>query len=958
MIKSRHVLAALIVLSGCSGSSYTASDTTDEVAVEPTPIEMPDAAEKSADRISLDPKILSGTLDNGLSYMIRANETPENRAELRLVLNAGSILEDDDQLGLAHFVEHMAFNGTANFEKQALVEYLESIGMRFGADINAGTSFDETVYMLQLPTDSTKLLDTGFQILRDWAGNLSFDAEEIEKERGVVIEEWRRRRGGMARILDRQYPVRFHGSRYPDRLPIGTVESLEGFDPDRLVQYYRDWYRPSLMTIIAVGDFDASAIRAQIASLFSDLADPVSPRERELYDVPDHEETLYSIESDPEASFASVGVIYKHARGDEGSREEYIESMRRSLFASMLNQRLGELTQEADPPFIGAGGGDGSLVRTKGAFRLSANVKDGEYVRALRVILEEAERVRRFGFTKTEFDRARTSRLRRMEVSYNERDNERSGRLAAEYIRHTLAGESVPGIAAEFRLVQEILPTITLDQVNSLVPTLMTTTNQVISISGQGTDEQPMPTISEVQAVFNGIASTDLKPYEDQTLDAPLLAVIPETGRIVEESHREEINMTRWTLSNGVKVVLRPTEFKADEVLLSASSPGGASLASDEDYLSAGFSTSIVGASGVGDFNAIELSKKLTGKIARLRPFVANLEEGFSGSASPQDLETLFQLTYLYATAPRADSSVFASFIGRINSMATAMQASPQSAFGDTLTVTLNQYHHRMRPFSQEILGEVKLDAGFEFFKDRFADFSDFTFYLVGAFDLEGIRPLVETYLATLPSTGRVETFRDVGIRTPPGVIEKSVFKGVEQQSRVQIVFSGETEWSMEERRGMRMLQQVLDTRLRELLREDLGGTYSVSVRGALIEDPYENFQFTIAFGCAPDRVDELVSSVWADIELLQSEPPDDDHMANAREASFRSWEVGLEENSYWRNSLQFYISRDMDPARILINPSDALEEVSGEDIMNAARKYLNRDRYVRVTLYPEDVDS
>ena len=958
MIKSRHLLAALIVLSGCSGSSYTASDVTDEVSVEPTPIEMPVADEMSADRISLDPKILSGTLDNGLSYMIRANDTPENRAELRLVLNAGSILEDDDQLGLAHFVEHMAFNGTANFEKQALVEYLESIGMRFGPDINAYTSFDETVYMLQLPTDSTELLDKGFEILRDWAGNLSFDPDEIEKERGVVIEEWRGRRGGMARIQDRQFPVLLHGSRYPDRLPIGTLESLEGFDPARLIQYYRDWYRPSLMTLIAVGDFEASAIQAQIESLFSDLAEPVSPREREMYQLPDHDETLYSIESDPEASFGSVGITYKHAREDEGSRDEYIESMRRSLFASMLNQRLGELTQEADPPFIGAGGRDGSLVRTKGAFSLNAGAKDGEYLRALRVILEEAERIRRFGFTKTEFDRARTSRLRRMEVSYNERDNERSGRLAAEYIRHTLAGESVPGIASEFRLVQEILPTITLDQVNSLVPTLMTTTNQVISISGQGTDEQPMPTISEVQAVFSAIASTELEPYEDQTLDAPLLPVIPEPGSIVEESHTEEIGMTRWTLSNGVKVVLRPTEFKADEVLLSATSPGGASLSTDDQYLSAQFSTSIVGSSGVGEFNAIELSKKLTGKIARLRPYIANFDEGFSGSASPQDLETLFQLTYLYATAPRADSSVFASFIGRLNSMLTAMQASPQSTFGDTLNVTLNQYHHRTRPFSQAVLAEVELGEGFEFFKDRFADFSDFTFYLVGAFDLEGIRPLVETYLATLPSTGRVETFRDVGIRTPPGVIEKSVFKGVEPQSRVQIVFSGETEWSMEGRRRMSMLQRVLDTRLREILREDLGGTYGVSVRGSLREDPYENFQFTISFGCAPDRVDELVASVWADIELLQNEPPEEDHMANAREASFRSWEVGLEENSYWLSTLQFYISRDMDPTRILINPSDVLENVTGEDIMGAARKYLNRDRYVRVTLYPEDTDS
>ena len=948
-------LLCAFLLTGCSGASYTSPESPSEPAL--AQIENPVVAKPSSNWIPLDPRILIGTLDNGFSYMIRSNETPENRAELRLVLDAGSILEEDDQLGLAHFVEHMAFNGTTNFEKQALVEYLESIGMRFGPDINAYTRADETVYMLQLPTDSAGVMDTGFQILRDWAGNVTFEPEEVEKERGVVIEEWRLRRGGPTRIRDRQRPVLLHESRYAERLTIGTLESLEGFDPARAIQFYRDWYRPSLMTLIAVGDFDAPAIQAQIESLFADLEEPTSPRERKFYDVPNHDETLYSIESDPEAGFAVVRINYKHARGDEGSPEEYIESTRRSLFASMLNQRLSELTQDADPPFVFAGGGDGMLVRTKASFRLSAGVKDGYYLRALRVILQEAERVRRFGFTKTEFDRARLARMRRMEVAYNERENERSRTLAAEYIRHTLAGEWVPGITGEFRFLQEILPTITLDQVNSLVPVLMTTTNQVISISGPGGDDQPMPTLSEVKAVFDAIYSVELTPYEDETLDAPLLATIPQPGNILEESYTEEIDLTRWTLSNGVKVVLRPTDFKADEVLLSASSPGGTSLSSDKDYLSASFATGIVAGSGVGDFNAIELSKKLTGKVARISPFVGNLEEGFTGSASPQDLETLFQLTYLYATAPRADSSVFASFIGRINSMLSTMQASPQSAFQDTLNVTLNQYHHRARPFSEEILAEVDMTEGFEFFKNRFADFSDFTFYIVGSFDLQTIRPLVETYLASLPSSDREETFRDVGMRTPPGVVEKSVFKGVEPQSRVTIVFSGETAWSMKERRHLRMLQQVLNTRLREILREDLGGTYGVSVRGALRDDPYENFQFTISFGCAPDRVDELVSNLWADIERLQNEPPDEDHMTNAREASFRSWEVGLEENGYWLNLLKFYISREMDPTRIIINPLDAFEDVTGDDIVGAARKYLNRDRYVRVTLYPEDID-
>ena len=939
-----------LFLTSCSGSEYL-SETTPQPATE-------EASMPSVDRIALDERIIKRQLPNGLTYMIRQNERPEKRVELRLVLNAGSILEDEDQLGLAHFVEHMAFNGTKNFEKQALVEYLESVGMRFGPEINAYTSFDETVYMLKLPSDSAEVVSQGLQILRDWAGDVSFDSLEVEKERGVVIEEWRSRRGGAARIQDRQLPVLLHDSRYATRLPIGTIENLESFEQASLHRFYESWYRPDLMTIIAVGDISSDDIAEQIEALFSDLKSPAAAPTRTAFDVPDHEETLFTIESDPEAGSASIGLVFKHEIGDTGSRAEYVESLGRSLFSSMLNRRLGELTQDADPPFIGAGAGDGALVRTKGSFDLNAGVNNGEYLRALRVVLEEVERVRRFGFTSSEFDRSRLSRLRRMEVSYNERDNERSASLASEYVRHALSGESVPGISREFRLMQEILPEITLDHVNSLVPTLMTTNNLVISVSGPGGEDQPLPNESNVRSVLEAIQTADLSPYEDTVTDAPLLPQTPTPGTIVSEKANEVLGMTEWTLSNGAKVILRPTDFKADEVLFNATSPGGASLADDATYMSASLSTNFVGASGVGAFNAIELSKKLTGKVVQIRPFVAGLSEGFSGSATPQDLETMFQLLYLYATEPRADSTVYQSFMTRINSMMANLQASPQSAFSDTLNVTLNNYHYRYRPFSAGILDEVELQPSFEFFKERFEDFSDFIFYLVGSFDLDQARPLVETYLASLPSTGRIEEGLDDGRRTPNGVIEKEVFKGVEPKSQVAIVFSGEHEWTMQSRREMRLLQDVVDTRLREVLREDLGGTYGVSVRGSLSDAPYESYSFSISFGCAPERVDELVSNVWANLEDLKSTPPDVTHLNNSREASIRSWETGQRENGAWLNWLKFYTEREMDPTRLLSNPSDVLEAIMPADITTAANTFLNSDRYVRVTLFPEGIDQ
>ncbi|MGA0255105.1 MAG: M16 family metallopeptidase [Rhodothermales bacterium] len=913
---------------------------------------------RSQDRIPLDPAITTGTLDNGLSYMIRANDTPDNRAELRLVLNAGSILEDDDQLGLAHFVEHMAFNGTASFEEQALVEYLESIGMRFGADINAYTSFDETVYMLEVPTDDAQTLDTGLRILREWAGSIAFDPEEIDKERGVVIEEWRLRQGGANRIVSRQYPVLLNGSRYPERLPIGTEENLRTFDHESLLRYYTDWYRPDLMTVIAVGDFDAQAIESRVQELFADLVNPELARERVYFDVPDHTESLISIESDPEAGFASVELLFKHDNGDEGTVQQYTEDLKRSLFASMLNRRLGERTQDADPPFIGAGGGDGSLVRTKSAFSLSASVQDGQYLRALDAMLIEAERVRQHGFTASEFDRARQARLRRMEVAWNERDNQRSASLADEYRRHVLSGESVPGIDAEFRLLQRVLPAISLEDVNALVPVLMTQANQVVMISGPGNIDQPMPDRTDVESVMERVSGIELAPYDDGNQDAPLLAELPESGSVIEEDYRDNIDLTTWTLSNGARVVMKPTDFKADEVLLSAWSPGGASLAADSMYMSASLTTNIIGGSGVGNFNAVDLSKKLSGQVARIRPYIGNLEEGFSGSASPADLETLFQLAYLYGTAPRADSTVFASFLTRMNSMLSTLQTNPQSAFGDTLNVTLNDYHYRARPMSAEVLGEADLAQMQAFYAERFADFSDFTFLIVGTFQPDDLRPLVEQYLATLPSTGRKETWRDVGMRTPEGAIEKEIRRGIEPRSQVGIVFSGDMEWTMESRRALNMLRETLDTRLREVLREDLGGTYGVSVQASLRDQPYEHYQFAIVFGCDPERVDELVSKVWETIESFHEEGPEDVHLANAREQVFRSWETGMEENGFWLSTLEFYLARGMDPARILINPAKALEEVSPADVANMARKVLRKDQYVRVTLYPEASDS
>jgi zinc protease len=952
----RTILLLTVLLTAACASTPRSPVTTEESRhSDPAPV--PAGQERLSGSISLDSTIITGTLRNGLTYMIRRNKEPEKRAELRLVVNAGSILEDDDQSGLAHFVEHMAFNGTSHFEKQEIVNYLESVGMRFGADLNAYTTFDETVYMLQIPTDSADILSNGLQILRDWAGDVTFDSTEIDKERGVVIEEWRSRRGGDARIQDRQLPVLLNHSRYAERLPIGTVDNLSSFKHESLLRFYRDWYRPDLMSVIAVGDFDTEQMKTRIRSLFGSLSNPESKRERLEYQVPPNSEPLYTIESDPEASSSAVILMYGHEPDVQGSESAYRDNLVSSLFSSLLNQRLQELTQTAEPPFVAAGIQDASLVRTRSAFNFIAIVRAGDYIGALRTLLREAQRVKQFGFTETELKRAKSDLLRSMEIAFNERDKTHSSGIAGEYIRHVLTGEPVPGIAVELDMVRRFLPEINLEMVNRLLSERMTDTNRVIRVSGPEKESEPLPTRDEIETLFNAAGSETVEAYEDKVDEAPLMDSPPTTGHIVEQSVNEAIGTTRLTLSNGVHVVLKPTDFKNDQVLVRATSPGGTSLAPDSLFLSASFASQFVAGSGLAGYGPIELAKKLSGKAVSVQPFISSLTEGFSASASPEDLETMFQLIYLFGTAPQADSITFASSISRLQSFLSNRASSPAAAFTDTLSATLSQYNFRTRPLSPALLSEVSLDDGYSFYRDRFSDFSDFTFYLVGAFDVESITPYIETYIASLPAASRVETARDTGIRSPSDIQTRSVYKGIEPKSQVAIVFSGPAEWSLPERRRLFLLKSVVDMRLRELLREDLGGTYGVSVLASLDSRPIESYQFSISFGCSPERVEELTARVFAEVESLQQQPTDESYLQKARETSVRSFETGIRNNGYWLQSLVFYNNHDLDAKGISVNPQEALDDITPEQLVRTAKTYLNLKRYVQVRLFPKNMD-
>jgi zinc protease len=760
--------------------------------------------------IPVDTALIKGEFPNGLTYYILENRKPEKRAQLWLVVNAGSVLEDEDQPGLAHFTEHMAFNGTKHFARQEIVNYLESIGMKFGPEINAYTGFDETVYMLQLPTDSTDIMEKGFQILADWAQHVTFDSVEVEKERGVVIEEWRLGRGAGMRMLDKQLPGILKDSRYAERLPIGKVEVLENFRHESLKRFYSDWYRPDLMAVIAVGDFDADIIQDLVREYFAMIPAVPLPREREVFTVPKHEEPVFAIATDPEATNTTIAIYFKTEVLPEKTLQDYRRILIEQLFARMMNVRLYELLSQSSPPFLYGFVSHSNLVRTLEVNSLNIGVKEDGILIGLDALLTEAVRVQKFGFTRSELDRTKSWLLRRLEKAYLEKDKTASSRFALEYMRNFLQDEPIPGLAYEYQAVKKLLPGIRLEEINALVDEWLGDTNRVILVNAPEKEDVEVPDEEALLAVFDSVGKRLVLPYEDTVSTLPLMEAIPVKGDIVEEEVQKELGTTCWRLSNGVRVILKPTNLKNDEVLFNGFSPGGHSLAATRDYRSVRASAEIIKLSGVGQFALNDLNKKLTGRVVNVFPYINELNEGITGSASPEDLETMFQLIYLYLTRPRKDPAAYQSYKARMEGFIQNRHGSPEAAFYDTIMVTMAQYHKRKRPLSTKLLDEIDPEVSWNFYNERFEDLDDFTFVLVGNFDLDNIRPLILRYLGNLPVTDRVETWQDTGIIPPEGVIKKTIFRGQEEKSRVSMIFTGKHPWSREENYALSSLASVM----------------------------------------------------------------------------------------------------------------------------------------------------
>ena len=857
------------------------------------------------DLLPVDPRISKGVLPNGLTYYVRANSTPENRADLYLVVNAGSMEEDDDQQGMAHFLEHMAFNGTRNFPGNEVVKYLESLGMRFGPDVNASTSFNETIYTIKVPLDENEYLEKGLQMLYDWAHQITLDDAEIEKERGVVYEEWRSGQNAANRMRQQWLPVALQGSRYAQRLPIGKTDIINNGSPEAIRRYFRDWYRPDLQAVIAVGDFDQNEVVRLITEKFSDIPAAVNPRAKEDYSVPGHDETLVAIVTDKEQPLPIAQIYHKHPLKQSQTLRDYRENIKATLYNAMLGQRLGELARSENPPFIQGQAGYQGFIGTTAAFGLVAVCHNDRITDGIRAVLLESEKVKRHGFTQTEFDRIRKALITSIEMAYNERDKQQSQSYAEEYMRNfTLTREAIPGIENERTYFNVFLNDITLEEINALSAQWITPDNRVLILTAPEKEDVRIPSESEVLAVLGEVEKSGIEAYEDEVIDRPLIDGELKSGVVVKEKPIKHVDATEWTLSNGATVIYKTTDFKDNEILFTAYSPGGNSLYGQEYDVSSDFVAPIMSMSGVADFDLTTLQKMLSDKAIAISLSLSDYTENFSGSATPQDLETMLQMLHLYFTAPRVEEKAYSSYMQRLRSTLANRDASPETAFSDMLTITSTNGHPRKRPMTLELLGEADLAAIDRIARERFHNASDFKFFFVGNIDSETFRPLVERYIGSIPSEKKTEKWNNLHVNPPRGVVTRTVNRGVEPRSTSYIVFHGKVKYKPETVAAVNMFSSILNTRLLDLIREDKGNVYSISVSPSFGRIPEEKYSITITYGCAPEKVEELRDTVFAEIRKLGAEGPTADELKTAREKLLRDRETAVRLNNFWTSFL------------------------------------------------------
>lgn len=910
-----------------------------------------------AQNIPLDPSVRTGTLSNGMKYYIKKNVKPEKKVEFRLAINAGSINEDEDQRGLAHFMEHMNFNGTKNFPDNKLVDFLQSIGIKFGQHLNAYTSFDETVYMLPVPLDKPGNLDSGLKVMEDWAFNALLTDKEIEKERGVVLEELRLGLGADKRMLDQYLPKLAYNSRYADRLPIGKKEILQNFKPEALRRFHKDWYRPDLMALVVVGDVNVDEMEQKIKANFSKYQNPANARKRVDYDMPNHKETLISIATDADATSSSAQFYIK----DDGPAKpdvtvnDYQKSIVEQLAATIVNNRLQELTNSEKPPFIFGYVSHSNFLRTKDAFQAYAMTKEGEQKNALKVLLEEVERAKRFGFSQNELDRAKSETLSNLEKSYNNRDKTESARLVMEYVRNFLNQEPIPGIEWEYQLHKQYLPSVTLDQVNNILKNYIKDDSRVIVVTGPKKENAVLPTDAQLLATVDDVKNAQLKPYEDKAAIKTLVEPFKSNGKIVKTEADAKLVTTTFTLSNGAKVTYKKTDFKEDEIVFSAISLGGSSLISNEDIEKTQWAFPALAESGFNKYSKNDITKFLSGKQVSVMPYVGGISTGFNGNSTKKDFETLFQMVYGYFTNLNYDEASYNSYKTKQQGFLDNLLANPQTYFQSEVQKYLNQKNPRFFGILPDAKAWEKTSykLAYDIYKKSVANAGNFHFYFVGNVDENQIKQLSEQYLASLPSTQKSETYKDLGYRPLFTSTEKVIKKGKDPKSMVMIRFSGETKYNEQEDLAMRALGEVATIKIIEKLREDEGGIYGGGARGSLNKVPYGSYNFSINFPCGPENAEKLTKIALAELQKMIDNGPEQKDLDKFKEGEANDDVTNMKDNNYWLQNITSYQTQGGDKYSVL-NYLTKVKALTVKDLQSVGKKYLTEKNRMVFTLMPE----
>jgi len=917
----------------------------------------PSALDPLAKPLPTDPAVRTGVLDNGLTWSVETNSFPEKRAVLRLAVDAGSVLEDDDQLGLAHFVEHMAFNGTEHFPGNELIAYLESVGTQFGPHLNAHTSFEETVYKLTVPTDDPEVFENGLLVLADWAGGLSFAPDEIDKERGVVLEEWRTRLGPGERVSEVTLPQTFWGSPYPDRLPIGTEESLRTFEHDAARRFYRDWYRPDLMAVVAVGDFDPDQVQRWIEEKFSGLRGPTDPRPRPEFELPAHEAPLRAVIADPEARGTSVRIAAKQDWPEDRTYGEYRDTLITGIGLSMFNERLAAIAQAPDAPFLGAGVGTVRLNPTEGAWSLGARTADGQALAGYEAVLTELARAKRHGFREEELSRAKTATLHRYERMLAERDKTTSVQEANELVRAFLNQEPIPGLDVEAQLAQREVPGLTRQTMADWAQRWFPEASRTVHVVMPHKEELTPPTEAELAAVEARVAAATIAPLGAEEAVGELLAAPPHPGNIARtDAAHPELGFTRWTLSNGVTVWHRATDFKQDEIRFTGWADGGLAGIADDDYISATLATTLAARSGFGDHDALTLAKWRTGHAAQVSQVIGADRRTVGGSSSVDDLERALQLLYAGFTAPRFDGEALQTLRKQRQESLRNRDKDPNSRFSDAYTALVWPHDPRRQPWTVETLDQLELGRARAAYTTHLTDATGWTFVFIGNLP-EDFEELVRTYVASLPANGASLSAIDRGMRPKPGRLAATVAHGIADKSRVTITYRGDfPDNTWEDRNRLYGMVSVLRVMLREELREELGGVYGVSVSGRESDRPYDHYQVGIGFGCDPERTDELIAATDRVVASLREDGPAPELVAQVQEQNRRARELSLVDNGFWLSAFTGALQRGADPAELLTwdARNDALSAIGLRD---TARALLDEDERIQVVLLPANAE-